>query len=103
MTNRPIDLDARRTAEGKQDSEFRRRAVNTDAAHEDGGWIKETAIDTAMLAGPADTWTEAIEKTRFLLRRYAATHDALDPRLQKLIKRALGDLDRLNEREETRP
>mgnify|MGYP006908230433 FL=1 len=103
MTNHPIDLDARRTAEGRQDSEFRRQAANAGAAKEEDGWSEETTIDTAMLAGPAQTWIEAIEKTRFLLRRYAATHDALDPRPQKLIKRTLGDLHRLKEREETRP
>lgn len=53
-----------------------------------------------MLAEPARTWIEAMEKWRFLLDRYAATPDAQDARIQKLIERALGDMARLKKREE---
>lgn len=38
-------------------------------------------------------------KWRFLLDRYAATPDAADARIQKLIRRALGDAERLTKRE----
>ena len=53
-----------------------------------------------MLAEPARTWIEVMEKWRFLLDRYAAAHEAGDERVQKLIKRALGDMERLRKREE---
>ena len=45
-------------------------------------------------------WVEVIEKWRFLLVRCASTPEAGDERLQKLIKRALGDMERLRKREE---
>jgi hypothetical protein len=57
-------------------------------------------LDAEMLAEPARTWMEAMEKWRFLLDRYAATPDAQDARIQKLIDRALGDMARLKKREE---
>ena len=53
-----------------------------------------------MLAEPARTTTEVLEKCRFLLERYATTPEAGDERIQKLIKRALGDMERLRKREE---
>jgi hypothetical protein len=53
-----------------------------------------------MLAGPARTWLEVMEKCRFLLERYASKREAGDERLQKLIRRALGDMERLRKREE---
>ncbi len=53
-----------------------------------------------MLAEPARTWVEVMDKWRFLLDRYASTPEAGDERIQKLIKRALGDMERLRKREE---
>ena len=53
-----------------------------------------------MLAEPARTWAEVLKKWRFLLDRYAATSEAGDKRIQKLIMRALGDMERSKNREE---
>ena len=55
-----------------------------------------------MLADPARTWGEVMETWRFLLDRYAAAPDAADERIQKLIQRAIGDMERLRKREERR-
>lgn len=41
-----------------------------------------------------------MEKWRFLLERYSLTPDAGDERIQKLINRASGDMERLRKREE---
>ncbi|MGC9457881.1 MAG: hypothetical protein ACP5DC_10225 [Halothiobacillaceae bacterium] len=59
----------------------------------------DAEINAAMLAEPARTWIEAMEKARFLLERYSASPEARDPRIQKLIARAMGDLTRLKKRE----
>ncbi len=53
-----------------------------------------------MLAEPARTWVEVMDKRRFLLDRYASTHEAGDERIQKLTKRALGDMERFRKRQE---
>lgn len=101
MTDRPIDLDGHRTADGKIISELRRKAVNRDTAPDARPIMTDIDIDAALLVQPARTWIEAMEKAAFLLGRYAATKDADDPRIQKLIKRAESDLARLRKREET--
>jgi len=53
-----------------------------------------------MLAEPARTWAEVLNKWRFLLDRYAMTPEAGDERIQTLIKRTFGDRERLKKREE---
>jgi hypothetical protein len=103
VTDRPIDLDGHRTFEGKQESELRRKAVNRDTAPGARPNMADIDFDAALSVEPARTWVEAMEKAAFLLRRYAATREADDPRIQKLIKRAESDLARLRKREETRP
>ena len=102
MTDRPIDLDGRRTVDGQIRSELRRKAVNRDIAPAVRPVVSDIDIDAALLVQPARTWIEAMEKAAFLLGRYAATKEADDPRIQKLIKRAEGDMARLRKREETR-
>lgn len=103
VTDRPIDLDGHRTVEGKIRSELRRKAVNRDTAPDARPITAGNDIDAALLVQPARTWIEAMEKAAFLLRRYEATREADDPRIQKLIKRAQSDLARLRKREETQP
>lgn len=102
MTERPIDLDGRRTAEGKTRSEMRRQAVNRDSVPVVRPIVSDFDIDALLLVQPARTWIEAMEKAAILLERYAATREADDPRIQKLIKRAKSDMARLGKREETR-
>ncbi|SIN84956.1 hypothetical protein [Vannielia litorea] len=93
MTDDPIDLDKRRSATAQREAASRRRpAPGQPSAQPD-------ALDAAMLAEPARSWIEVMEKWRFLLDRYAATPGA-DTRVQTLVRRALGDLDRLRKREE---
>ena len=60
------------------------------------------SLEDQMLAEPARSWIGVMEKWRFLLDRYAAMPEAGDERVQKLIKRALHDMERLRKREEQR-
>ncbi|KIT15651.1 hypothetical protein jaqu_26320 [Jannaschia aquimarina] len=53
-----------------------------------------------MLAEPARKWIDVMEEWRFLLERYSETPEANDERIQKLIRRAIGDMERLRRREE---
>jgi hypothetical protein len=100
MTDDPINLDGRRSAAGQRQSEMRRRPANGEPASARPPKARLRGLEDQMLAGPARTWLEVMEKCRFLLERYASKREAGDERLQKLIRRALGDMERLRKREE---
>jgi hypothetical protein len=100
MTDDPINLDGRRSAAGQRQSEMRRRPANSQPPAAQPPKAHPEGIEDQMLAEPARTWAEVMEKCRFLLGCYAATPEAGDERIQKLIKRALSDMDRLKKRQE---
>lgn len=100
MTDDPIDLDGRRSVAGQRASELRRRPANSPPPLTLPPQPHLESLEDQMLAEPARTWAEVLKKWRFLLDRYAATPEAADERIQKLIKRALGDMERLRKREE---
>jgi hypothetical protein len=56
---------------------------------------RQAELEAHFAAAPADSWLEAAEKVRYLLRLFAATSEAQDPRRQTLIMNALEDLRRL--------
>jgi hypothetical protein len=100
MTNELINLEGRRTVAERLRVEKRRRPANSEAPYALPSQPHLGSLEDQMLAEPALTWAEVMEKWRFLLDRYATTPDAGDQRIQKLIKRALGDMERLRKREE---
>lgn len=100
MTGDPIDLDGHRTVSGRQDSERRRRPANGAPAIDPQALSPAQDVQDQMHLEPARTWPEVMQKWRFLLERYAATSDAADETIQKLVRRALGDMERLRKREE---
>jgi hypothetical protein len=100
LTDDPIDLDGRRSVAGQLDAEMRRRTANSRTPFPILPQPHLESLEDQMLAEPARTWTEVMKKWRFLLDRYAKTPEAEDERIQKLIKRALGDMERLRKREE---
>jgi hypothetical protein len=56
---------------------------------------RQNELEAQLAAAPADSWLEAAEKARYLIRLFAATPTAQDPRRQKLIANVLEDLRRL--------
>jgi hypothetical protein len=100
MTDGPIDLDGRRSIAGQRASDMRRRTANSQPPPTFPQQRHLESLEDQMLAEPARTWAEVLKKWRFLLDRYAKTPEAEDERIQKLIKRALGDMERLRKREE---
>lgn len=100
MMDRPIDLDDRRTAAGKLEIAMRGRAANIRESPPVATESPNAWIDAAVLAEPAGTLLEAIEKVRLLLDRYARTAQVQDAQVQRLIAHALSDLAWLKTREE---
>ena len=100
MTDGPIDLDDRRSAYERRRTEMRRRPANSQPPSTLPPQLHLESLEDQMLAEPARTWVEFMEKRRFLLDRYAATAEDGDERVQKPTKRALGDMERLRKRED---
>jgi hypothetical protein len=99
LTDDPIDLDGRRSAAGQRESEMRRRPANSQPSSARAPLAHLESLEEQMLAVPPRTWVEVMEKWRFLLDLYAATPEAADDRIQKLIRRAVGDMERLSKSE----
>jgi len=55
----------------------------------------QVELEKFLFAAPATTWADAAKKTLYLLRLFAATTDARDPRIKQLIEDAAADLNRL--------
>ncbi|SDJ26166.1 hypothetical protein [Lutimaribacter saemankumensis] len=100
MTNGPINLDTHRSSGKQRETEMRRLHANSQLPLKLPSQPHLESLEDQMLAEPARTWAEVMKKWRFLLDRYAATPEAEDQRIQKLIKRALSDMERLRKREE---
>lgn len=100
LTDGPINLDGRRSFAEQLETEMRRRAGNSQQPFAFPPQTHLESLEDQMLAEPARTWVEVMDKWRFLLDSYASTPEAGDERIQKLIKRALGDMERLRKREE---
>ena len=102
MTDDPVELDSRRSNEGMMATEFRRHALKDFEADRAALRRRQEDLEAQLLAEPARTWPEAAAKAQYLIRRYAETPEAQDARRRELIQRALGDLARLIEGEESR-
>jgi hypothetical protein len=72
-----------------------RRLLSDVAADRASLQARQEELEKFMLAAPAASWFEAVEKVRYLLSLFAATSEAEDPRRKKLIANLLDDLERL--------
>jgi len=99
MTEEPVDLDARRSAESQIAIDIRRHALKAFEAEQRKLRLRQEKLEVQLLAEPASNWHEAAIKAQYLIRRYSETADARDVRRQRLIERTLGDLARLIEEE----
>ena len=96
----PIDLDGRRTPESKMEIEVRRHSVKGLASEGAARQQDNDNLEAQLHVEPARTWAGAMKKAQFLLQRYAAMPQVQDARVQKLIRRVLGDIARLERRED---
>jgi hypothetical protein len=89
-----IDLDARRGMRARQDTDHR-RSRSAVRADQDAVRESQSSLEKFLFAGPAANWPEAADKVSYLLRLFATTGEARDPRYRQLIDDALADLARL--------
>lgn len=92
-----IRLDARRKLED-QFAVLVRRAVCDLPERPNGpgsGPRPKDRLDSLLLQGPARNWAEAAPRLRYLIEHFAMTLPGQETRAQKLIRRALHDIDAL--------
>ena len=94
MTDKTIDLDRHRGMSAQKATELRRLLADVEA-NENALRLRQDELEAHLLAAPAANWYEAAEKARYLLKLFAVTLAAQDPRRQQLIAAVLADFKRL--------
>ncbi len=97
MTDKPVDLDKRRGMAAQKATSLRRLLSDVEA-NEKSLRLRQEALETQLVAAPAETWAEAAEKARYLLGLYAATLATEDTRKRELLAAVLADFERLSGR-----
>ena len=95
MTDNPVDLDEHRGMAAQKATELRRRQLHEFQADQAALRRRQDELEKLLLAAPAETWPEAAAKAQYLIRLFADTMEAQDPRRKELIAHALHDLERL--------
>src|SRR4030095_8383393 len=90
----PVVLDEHRGMASQKETDARRNRseVEADQAALQRG---RAELEKFLFAAPAADWPGAAQKALYLLRLYAATPDARDPRLKHLIDDAAAHLQPL--------
>ena len=98
MTDHTIDLDQHRGMAAQKATELRRLRADVEA---DARTLRsrQRELEAQLIAAPAESWSEAAEKVRYLLGLFAATPAAQDPRRQQLIANVLEDFRRLSRKD----
>jgi hypothetical protein len=94
MTDKTVELDQHRGMASQKATELRRLLTDVET-NEKALRLRQEELESHLLAAPAANWHEAAEKARYLLKLFAATLAAADPRRQKLIAAVLADFQRL--------
>jgi hypothetical protein len=94
MTDKPIELDARRGMAAQHATDLRRMAAEVEADRA-GLRRRQDELEQRLLAHPAENWSQAADKARYLLGLFDAASGRGDARLKSLIDAVLADFDRL--------
>jgi hypothetical protein len=95
MTEKTIDLDKHRGMAAQKATDLRRLLAEVEA-NETTLRRRQDELEGHLLAAPAASWHEAADKAGYLLKLFAGTPAAQDPRRQKLIAAVLADFERLH-------
>jgi hypothetical protein len=90
----PVVLDEHRGMASQRETDARRHRSEVEA-DQAALHRRRTEFEKFLFAAPAADWPDAAQKALYLLRLFATTSDARDPRLKHLIEDAMADLNRL--------
>lgn len=94
MVDMPDDLDQHRGM-AAQKATLLRRSEGAVRADQMALSARQEELEHFMLAAPAKNWCEAADRAAYLLKLFADSPTAEDPRRQKLIHSVLEDFGRL--------
>lgn len=94
MEDPPVVLDRHRGMAAQKATDLRRLLAEVEE-NESILRQRQHDLETQLVAMPATTWCDAAEKARYLLKLFADTSAAREPRRQKLIANVLEDFARL--------
>jgi len=94
-TDKPVELDEHRGMAAQKSTETRRRLREVEA-DQSALRDRQQEFEHYAVTAPSTNWPEVAEKARYLIRLFAATPEAQDPRRQALIASVLEDLARLS-------
>ncbi|HET6157939.1 MAG TPA: hypothetical protein VFE34_06325 [Dongiaceae bacterium] len=95
QTPPPVLLDEHRGMVSQKETEARRHLSEVEA-DQAALRLSQAELEKFLFAAPAADWPAAAQKALYLLRLFATTPEARDPRLKQLIEDAMADLDRLS-------
>jgi hypothetical protein len=102
VTDQPITLDRHRGMAAQKATEVRRLLAEVES-NQQALRERQDELEAQLIAAPAASWSEAAAKARYLLRLFATTPLAQDPRRQTLIASVLEDFARLTELDGAEP
>ena len=94
MVDKSTELDEHRGMAAQKATDLRRLRIEVEN-DQSALRARQEELETFLLAAHAESWSEAVEKARYLLGLFAQTSAAEDPRRQHLIKTLLADFERL--------
>ena len=97
MTDKTVDLDQHRGMAAQKATNLRRLLADVEA-NEKALRVRQDELESHLIAAPAENWTEAAEKARYLLNLFVGTLRAEDSRRHRLIAAVLADFERLSDR-----
>jgi hypothetical protein len=95
VSDRPVELDKHRGMAAQKATDVRRVIAEVDA---NATLLrdKQAVAEMQLLTVPAETWPEAVAKTRYVLNLYAASLATTDTHHRDLVAAVLADLSRLS-------
>src|SRR5258707_7120024 len=97
VTEKTTELDTHRGMAAQKATELRRLRIEVENEHA-ALKARQEELERFFLAAPAQNWSEAVGKTRYLPGLFAVTPSAQDPRRQERIQRRRTQFDlRLDE------
>lgn len=97
MSDNPVDLDERRGMAAQIATEKRREHLYRFEQDQADLRSQQEELER-LLAVPAQTWLEVAARAEYLIRQFADTLEAQDPRHKELVVHTLEDLARLCDR-----
>lgn len=90
----PVNLDQYRGMAAQKETDVRRHLSEVEA-DQAARQVGNAEFEKFLFAAPTVTWDEAAAKAEYLLKLFAATPEAQDPRIKQMIAGVIEDFHRL--------